>query len=475
MIFVPHGRLTKIVTTLGPASQDLNTIGELIKAGTNVFRINCSHSDFTTTENVIKLIRRQSKAQKKEIGVLLDLQGPKIRVGKLESGIVGLREKSKVVLTSEDILGNEDKFQIVNFEELIDYLKPSQRVLLDDGLIELKVLKRLDRKNLQCQVIFGGALKDGKGVNCPEADLKHIVALTKKDIKDLKHGLSCGIDLVALSFVRSSADILKLKSYLPKNSIVKIIAKIEKPQALADIDNILNVCHGIMIARGDLGVELAPEKLPVIQKELIQKANDKNVLSITATQMLESMIHSPKPTRAEVSDVANAIFDGTDAIMLSGETASGKYPVLSVETMHKIALEAEGVAPHYRHDAKTTQENLARSTCELAERVGATCIATFTLSGNTAKLISKQRPPVKVIALTQNEIVSKQLSLCWGITPLLLMDVHDTETMMKLVEKTLFKNKLIKKGDIVIVTGGLPIAARGESNFIKIHRCEGRI
>ena len=471
---MPHSRLTKIIATIGPASQSSAVIQDLIKAGTNVFRINCSHSDFSTTENVIKIIRHNSAKLKRVVGILLDLQGPKIRVGKLEDGETSLKDGKKVILTSENITGISERIHIVGFDELIGALKSGHRVLLDDGLIELIVIRKLDRKNLQCQIKYGGNLKDGKGVNCPDTDLKHISALTEKDIKDLKHGLSCGVDLVALSFVRSSFDIVTLKSYLPKKSIVKVIAKIEKPQALIDLDTILDVSDGIMVARGDLGVELSPEKLPAIQKQIIQKANDKNVLVITATQMLESMINSPKPTRAEVSDVANAIFDGTDAIMLSGETAAGKYPVLAVETMHKIAIEAESVTPHYRHDVKTNQENLARNACDLAERVKATAIATFTLSGNTAKLVSKQRSSVKVIALTQNEVVSRQLSLCWGITPLLLVDVYDTETMMKLVEKTLIKNKLVKKGGLIIVTGGLPIAARGETNFIKIHRCEGK-
>ena len=450
---MPHSRLTKIIATIGPASQNSEVIRDLIEAGTNVFRINCSHSNFAITEDVIKIIRRNSAKLKRLVGVLLDLQGPKIRVGKLQDGVTSLKDGKKIVLTSEDIIGSVERIHIVNFDELIGSLKPGHRVLLDDGQIELKVIKKTDKKDLQCEIIYGGELKDGKGVNCPDTDLKHIAALTEKDIKDLKHGLSCGVDLVALSFVRSAFDIVKLKTYFPKKSIVKVIAKIEKPQAVNDLDNILKVSDGIMVARGDLGVEMSPEKLPAIQKQIIQKANDNNILVITATQMLESMIHSPRPTRAEVSDVANAIFDGTDAIMLSGETAAGKYPILAVETMHKIALEAESVAPHYRHDAKTTQENLARSACELAERVKATAIASFTLSGNTAKLVSKQRPPVKVIALTQNEVVSRQLSLCWGIAPILLVDVYDTEEMMKLVEKTLISHKLVKAGDIVIVTG----------------------
>ena len=471
---MPSSRLTKIIATVGPASQNPEVIKGLIEAGANVFRINCSHSDFETREKVIKVIRHLAHKLKKQIGILLDLQGPKIRVGKLDGTAIFLKDAKKVTLTAENIIGTPELIHIVNFQELISSLKPNQRVLLDDGLIELRVLKRLNKSSLQCKIIYGGILKDGKGVNCPDTDLKHISALTEKDLKDLKHGLTQDVDYVALSFVRSAYDIFSLKNHLPRKSIVKIIAKIEKPQAVLDFDNILNVADGIMVARGDLGVEMSPEKVPAIQKQIIKIANDKNVLVITATQMLESMIHSPKPTRAEVSDIANAIFDGTDAIMLSGETAAGKYPVLTVETMHKIALEAESVTPHYRHDVKTNQENLARSACEMAERVQAVAIASFTLSGNTAKLVSKQRPSVKVVALTQNEVVSRQLSLCWGITPILLMDVHDTETMMKLVEKTLTSHNLVKKGDLVIVTGGLPIAERGESNFIKIHRCEGR-
>ncbi|OGI19462.1 MAG: pyruvate kinase [Candidatus Melainabacteria bacterium RIFCSPHIGHO2_02_FULL_34_12] len=467
-------RLTKIIATIGPASREPDVIEALIKAGTNVFRINCSHSDLATRTLTIKNIRKVSGKLKKEIGILLDLQGPKIRVGKLKNGSVSLKDKSKIILTSEFVTGTDKKFQIVNFNKIIDTLTSSHRVLLDDGKIELKVLGKVNSKELQCQVLFGGELKDGKGVNFPDTHLKDLNPLTDKDKKDLKHGLDNKVDLIALSFVRSAKDILALRELLPKNSFVKIIAKIEKPQALDDLSNILKVADGIMVARGDLGVELSPEKLPTIQKRIIQQANENNVLVITATQMLESMINSPKPTRAEVSDVANAIFDGTDAIMLSGETASGKYPALTVETMHKIALEAESVAPRLRHDVKTVQENLARSACELAERVKATAIASFTLSGTTAKLVSKQRPPVKVLALTQNEMVSRQLSLCWGTTPILLMDVYDTEAMMNLVEKTLIEHKLVKKGDIVIVTGGLPIAARGESNFIKIHKCEGK-
>lgn len=467
-------RLTKIIATIGPASQDPKVINDLIVAGTNVFRINCSHSDYTTTANVVRTIRTISKDLKKVVGILLDLQGPKIRVGKLRNGSVFLRDHAKVILTAESIIGTSEKFSIANFETFTHHLQIGNRVLLADGIIELKISKKLDEKNLECEVVYGGELKDGKGVNFPDSDLKNINPLTEKDIKDLNHGLGCSVDLVALSFVRSAQDIILLKSLLPQDSMIKVIAKIEKPQAVDDIESILNVTDGIMVARGDLGVELSPEKLPAIQKQLIQKANEKNVLVITATQMLESMITSPKPTRAEVSDVANAIFDGTDAVMLSGETASGKYPLLAVEMMHKIAIETEAVAPRYRHDVKTVQENLARSACELAERVKAAAIASFTLSGYTATLISKQRPPVKVIALTQRDIVSRQLSLCWGIIPISLMDVYDTETMMKLVEHTLTDYGLVKKGDVVIVTGGLPIAARGESNFIKIHRCEGR-
>ncbi len=471
---MPQSRLTKIIATIGPASCSPEVIKGLIEAGANVFRINCSHSDFQGRVDVIKYIREHSKVLKKRIAILLDLQGPKIRVGKLKSGSALLKDGKIVVLTTQNIEGTQEKLPILNFTNIIGCLKPSQRVLLNDGIIELKVLHKIDEYNIGCQIVYGGELYDGKGVNFPDSELKNVAALTEKDKEDLKHGLEHGVDLVALSFVRSADDVKVLRGLLPEGSRVKLIAKIEKPQAINDLDNILKVSDGIMVARGDLGVELSYEKLPAIQKQIIQKANENNVLVITATEMLESMIHSPRPTRAELSDVANAIFDGTDATMLSGETAIGKYPILAVQTMHNIAVATEEVAPRFRHDVTTVQENLARSACELAERVKATAIATFTLSGNTANLVSKQRPPVKVIALTQNEIVSRQLSLWWGITPILMMDISDTETMMKLVEKTLIENEIVKHGDIVIVTGGLPIAARGESNFVKIHRCEGK-
>lgn len=467
-------RLTKIIATLGPASWDPVNIEALANAGTNVFRINCSHSDINTRTDLINTIREISVKLDKRIGILLDLQGPKIRVGKVTDNQIVLKEKKKVIVTSEEMLGTEEKFRVVNLDQIIDDLKEGNRLLLDDGLLELKLLKKIDKKNIECEIVFGGVLKNGKGVNFPDSHLRNIDALTEKDLKDLKHGLENKVSLIALSFVRSAEDIKLIKSYIPKESMVKIIAKIEKPQALDELDAILKVSDGIMVARGDLGVEIAYEKLPALQKKIIQKANDANVLVITATQMLESMINSPRPTRAEVTDVANSIFDGTDAIMLSGETASGKFPVLAVETMHKIALEAESVAPRVRHDAVSVQENLARSACELAERVKATAIASFTLSGKTAILISKQRPPVKVIALTQNEIISGQLSLFWGITPLLLTDVYDTEAMMNLVEKSLLEKNVVAPGDSIIVTGGLPIAARGESNFVKIHKCEGK-
>lgn len=467
-------RLTKIIATLGPASWDSTNIEALINAGTNVFRINCSHSDINTRTDLINTIRSIAKKLDKRIGILLDLQGPKIRVGKVTDSQIIIKEKKKVIITADEMLGTEEKFRVVNLEQIIDDLKVGDRLLLDDGLLELRFLKKIDSKNIECEVKFGGVLKNGKGVNFPDSHLRNIDALTEKDLKDLKHGLENNVSLIALSFVRSAKDIELIKSHIPKESMVKIIAKIEKPQAVDELDQILKVVDGIMVARGDLGVEIAYEKLPALQKKIIQRANEANVLVITATQMLESMINSPRPTRAEVTDVANSIFDGTDAIMLSGETASGKFPVLAVETMHKIALEAESVAPRLRHDAISIQENLARSACELAERVKATAIASFTLSGKTAILTSKQRPPVKVIALTQKEVVSGQLSLYWGITPLLMTDVSDTETMMSLVEKALLENNVVKPGDLIIVTGGLPISARGESNFMKIHKCEGK-
>lgn len=467
-------RLTKIIATLGPASNDPSVITGLIEAGTNVFRINCSHSDINSRAELIQEIRTCSEKLNKRVGILLDLQGPKIRVGKLEDGLIQLNDKSKVIVTADGILGNSEKFQVKNFEQVVSDLEIGHKLLLDDGLLELKVTKIVDANNVECEVVFGGKLKNGKGVNFPDTTLEHVRALTDKDIEDLKHGLEQKVSLIALSFVRSAEDIKLIKSYIPEESLVKVIAKIEKPQALNELDEILDIADGIMVARGDLGVEIQYEKLPAIQKNLIQMANNKNVLVITATQMLESMITSPRPTRAEVTDVANAIFDGTDAIMLSGETAAGKYPVLAVDTMHRIALEAEEVAPRYRHGVNSDAEALARGACELAEMVNATAIASFTLSGRTAILVSKQRPPVKVIALTQMEVVSGQLNLYWGITPLFMMEVNKTEEMMKVVEKAMLENGVVRKGDTIVITGGMPIAERGPSNFLKIHKCEGK-
>lgn len=468
---MPETRLTKIIATVGPASYDPRVISDLIAAGVDVFRINCSHTDLSMRTSVIKTIRDASKLLAKEVGILVDLQGPKIRVGKLKGGKILLKEKSDVVLTSADIEGTPEKFQIVNFEKLIGSLNSGEKVLLDDGLIELKILKILDDENVLCNVRYEGELKNGKGVNFPDSNLKALPALTSKDLEDVEHAIKENIELIALSFVRSQDDIKTLKERFPKNLKTKIIAKIEKPQALQDIENILKVTDGIMIARGDLGVEIAYEQLPALQKKIIHQANEHNVLVITATQMLESMIHSPRPTRAELSDVANAIFDGTDAIMLSGETAVGRYPILTVQTMHKLAVATEAVAPRLRHEARTMLENLARSACELAERVKASAIASFTSSGRTAMLVSKQRPPVKVIALTQDIMVSRQLALCWGIIPVVLTEVSDTESMMEFVGKKLLEENLVKKGETIVITGGMPIAARGESNFIKVHRC----
>lgn len=471
---MPSSRLTKIIATIGPATSSHEVLEKLVLAGVNVFRINCSHTDLSTRSLVIRLIRDLSKKFDKAIGIVVDIQGPKIRVGKIKDGIVQLQEGSEVTLTTEALIGTDKKIHIVGFDKIIGSLKSGEKILLNDGLIELKVKKVSGAQEVLCHVVYGGELKDGKGANFPDSNLKAVPLLTDKDIEDIKHAISEDIELLAVSFVRSGDDFKEIKKHLPKDSKIKVIAKIEKPQAIEDIDNILKVFDGIMVARGDLGVELPYENLPAIQKQVIQKANENNVLVITATQMLESMIHSPRPTRAELSDVANAIFDGSDAIMLSGETAVGKYPVLAVETMHKIALATEAVAPRQRHEAKTVQESIARSACALAERIKASAVVSFTSSGKTAMLISKQRPPVKVIALTQEEIISRQLAICWGVNPVLLNKVSETEAMMGIVEKTLVDGNIINKGETIVITGGMPIAERGDTNFIKVHKCEGK-
>jgi pyruvate kinase len=463
-------RKTKIVATVGPSSSSRECLEKLVKAGVNVFRINCSHAQHDIITVAIKDIREIAKAEDRSVGILLDLSGPKIRTRSLVDGNpVELEDGQEFTLTSRDILGTNKEVS-TNFKNLSQEVKAGDCILLDDGLIELSVLS-CSQTDVLCKVVNGGILKERKGINIPGIRLS-IPSVTEKDKVDLAFGLKNEVDFVALSFVRDPDDIKQLRSLIGEHwPPVSVIAKIEKPEALEHIDAILEEADGIMIARGDLGVELPPEKVPPAQKKLTQSANAKGKPVITATQMLESMIVNPRPTRAEASDVANAIFDGTDAVMLSGETASGDYPVEAVEMMARIAVSAEeSLDPSklLEHETASPARAIAHAACSMAYDMKARVIAAFTKTGSTAKLISQLRPAVPIVALTQQTHVYRQLSLVWGTEPLMLTEVSDSESTLAMVEDTLMDRGIADPEDCIIITGGLPIAARGQANFVKL-------
>ncbi|MBI4533831.1 MAG: pyruvate kinase [Candidatus Melainabacteria bacterium] len=463
-------RRTKIIATIGPASNRRDVLEALVAAGIDVARINCSHADHETIARIIEDIRDISRQQDRSVGILLDLSGPKLRTSTLEGNVpVHLESGQELTLTTHSVEGNS-KIVSTNYPQLPNEVKPGDTILLDDGLIELQV-ESTTQTDVRCKVVSGGLLKNRKGINIPGVRLG-IPALTDKDKLDLACGLKHEVDFVALSFVRDPDDIRSLRDLIGDHwPPVLVIAKLEKPEALEHLDEILDVSDGVMIARGDLGVELPPEKVPPVQKLITKQANAKGKPVITATQMLESMIAHPRPTRAEASDVANAIFDGTDAVMLSGETAAGEFPVESVQMMDRIAIEAEASVDFtqlHQHELPTSAHAIAHAACAMAIDMAAQAIAAFTKSGSTARLISQLRPPPPIIALTQHTHVYRQLSLYWGTKPLMLTEVSDSESTLALVEDALLDKGIVSPGDNIVITGGLPIAARGPANFVKL-------
>lgn len=467
-------RRTKIVATVGPATSERTMLEKLVKAGMDVARINCSHAEHATVSRVIEDLRQISADLDKPLGILLDLSGPKIRTSTLAGDVpVTLFAGQKFVLTSRKVEGTATMVG-TNYTKLALEVKAQDTILLDDGLIELHVLDT-NETDVVCEVVNGGMLKNKKGINLPGVRLS-IPALTEKDKADLFLGLQHDVDYVALSFVRDPEDVVHLKNLIGDHwPPVSVIAKLEKPEALEHLDEILDVADGVMIARGDLGVELPPERVPPVQKLITKKANAKGKPVITATQMLESMITNPRPTRAEASDVANAIFDGTDAIMLSGESASGKYPIESVRMMDRIATVAESSMDYEtlrKHSLPTSAHAIAHAACDMAVDMKAKAIATFTKTGSTARLISQFRPPNPIVALTQHIHVYRQLSLVWGVRPLMMTEVSDSESTLAMVEETLVNRAIAGPGDNIIITGGLPLAARGPANFVKLSTIE---
>ena len=461
---------TKIIATIGPASSSAAVIAKLIRAGMDVARLNFSHGEHADHKKRIRLIRQEAARAGKQIAIIQDLQGPKIRVGAMQNDAVTLRRGDMVTLTTRKIKGTVSAIP-VTYPRLAKDLRAGETILLDDGRLELKVIKK-EANALRCRVIRGGALKSNKGINLPGSRIS-LPSLTRKDREDILFSIEHGVDYIALSFVRSASDIEHARRFIRKQGAdIPIIAKIEKPEAIQNLDAIISASDGVMVARGDLGVEMRPEQVPLLQKKIIAACNAAEKPVITATQMLESMIESPQPTRAEASDVANAILDGTDCVMLSGETAVGKYPVQAVEVMARIAMETETSLSPVQPDRHISGvgESVAHAACRAAEEQRAKAIVAFTQSGTTALLVSKHRPTVPVISATPFENVARRISLYWGVTPIILTTRRTTDDMIATVEHAMLKRKLVRPRDLIVITAGVPIGVAGSTNMMKIHR-----
>jgi pyruvate kinase len=465
-------RKTKIIATLGPASSSPEMIKRLMDTGADVFRLNFSHGSHEEKARLIETIRQLSALRGNSIGILADLQGPKIRTGRMENGAIQLLKGERLDITTDDILGSSGLISTI-YRALPGDVKQGSRILLDDGMIELKVLS-VSGNRVNCTVVEGGVLKDLKGINLPGVDVS-APSLSEKDKADLDFCLGMGVDFIALSFVRKASDVENLKRIISERGMtIPVIAKIEKPEALRNFKSILAATDAVMVARGDLGVELSAERVPLIQKKIIRACNVAGKPVITATQMLESMILHARPTRAETSDVANAILDGTDAVMLSGETASGAYPVEAVQTMAKVALDVERselwqLPPRKPLHSNNISEAMAEAACHAASTLKAKALAVFTQSGSTAALISKFRPQLPIIAFTPFPEIQRRLSLSWGVNSCPVGSMGGTDQQIRAVEETLLAAGF-KKGDVVVITMGVPIEAKGSTNLLKIHK-----
>ncbi len=461
---------TKIIATIGPASSSPAIVARLIRAGMDAARVNFSHGDWNDHTRRIRRIRHEAEKMGKQIAIIQDLQGPKLRVGAVQNDAVILKRGDALVLTTRKVIGTSTLLSVA-YPRLTKDLKAGDQILLDDGRLELKVVTKA-AGGLRCKVVRGGVLGSHKGVNLPGAKLS-LPSLSHKDKADLRFGIAQGVDYIALSFVRTANDITATRQFLKMHGVdIPIIAKIEKPEAIRNLDEIIRAADGIMVARGDLGVEMSPEQVPLLQKKIINACNLAEKPVITATQMLESMIESPQPTRAEASDVANAILDGTDCVMLSGETAMGKYPVQAVEVMARIAVQAETSLSPIPPDVRISgpDESVAHAACRAAEEQHAKAIVTFTQSGSTALLVAKHRPRMSIIAATPFEHIARKISLYWGVTPVILKTKKTTDNMIASVERIMFEKKLAKLRDLIVITAGVPIGVAGSTNMMKIHR-----
>lgn len=470
-------RKTKIVCTIGPASESPEKLEALILAGMNVARLNFSHGDHEEHAARIKNIKEVAAKLGKTIGILLDTKGPEIRTHKMENDGIELETGQEIAISMTEVLGTAEKFSIT-YDRLIEDVKEDSIILLDDGLIELRVTS-VDKAHSLIHTVVenAGTLKTKKGVNVPGVSVQ-LPGITEKDAQDILFGIEQGVDFIAASFVRRSSDVLEIRGLLEKNGgkHIQIIPKIENGEGVDNIDEILLVSDGLMVARGDLGVEIPAEEVPIVQKKLIEKCNSQGKPVITATQMLDSMQRNPRPTRAEASDVANAIFDGTDAIMLSGETAAGLYPVESVETMDRIAMTTEEALNYKQIVSTRRKEKESNMTEAIGQAVSYTAInlqvkaiIAPTESGYTAKMIAKYRPGVSIIGVTSSEVSARKLSLVWGVQPIVGSKVESTDELLESAVEESLTHGYVNYGDLVVITAGVPVGQAGTTNLMKVH------
>jgi pyruvate kinase len=475
-ITTPYRR-TKIVCTIGPSTKSASVIKELLKTGMDVARINFSHGTHKEHTSYIKTLRQAAKQANLPLAIMQDLPGPKNRTGKLKRGTTELKADADFILTTREILGDEHRVS-VGLPELPSLVKPGDMIFLDDGAIELKVTST-GNMEVNCQVITGGTLGEDKGVNIPGMTWD-ASTITEEDWADLLFGLKHNVDLVALSFIREANDVLKVRNFIQKKKKTPaLIAKIERREALDNLDEILEAADGAMVARGDLGIEIPIQRVPIVQKEIIQKCNRLGKPVIVATQMLESMVHALRPTRAEVTDVANAIFDGADALMLSEETAIGNYPVETVSMMALIALEAEASLPYEeilvnkgKDLQPQTDDAISYAACHTAHQLGAAAIIAFTSSGSTARRVAKYRPGVPILAITPSNETRRQLSICWGVRAFQIPEPSKITALFARGARVAKRTGLAQDGDLVVITGGVPIGISGSTNLLKVERVQ---
>lgn len=470
---------TKIVCTMGPTTNDKEIIKSLIESGMNAARLNFSHGSHDEHLGRINMVKEARKELGTHIAILLDTKGPEIRTGNFENGTVELQEGDKFdVYCGEDIVGDETRCSI-SYKGLYKDVKPGDRLLINDGLVALKI-EAIEGTIIKTTIENTGVIGNHKGMNVPGVKL-NLPALTEKDIADLLFGIECEVDIVAASFIRKGSDVIDIRSLLSKNGGegIQIFSKIENQEGVDNIDEIIEYSDGIMVARGDLGVEIPTEEVPIVQKMIIEKCNEAGKPVITATQMLDSMIRNPRPTRAEASDVANAIFDGTDAIMLSGETASGKYPIEVVQTMARIAVKAEEYLSYKeifekrrKNYSSNVPDAISIATCSTAMELNVPAIITATQSGQTARQISKYRPECMILACTPYEKVARSLALNWGVLPVIIPKVIDTDDLIEKTSKIALKENYVENGDLVVIVAGIPINHTGSTNMMKVHIIE---